>query len=153
VQDSNAASSNNTWDLNLPSQNLPVHLSSLFASLAMYSIRLRINQLMLCKRLRYSVMVYLKSVAVLDSHQVVHGHKQRINNILLSSSPELAMEMFGLDKPRLKGFTMSTNYGSLFNIKYSELITKIMWIDVESMMEKTLEATLETSFIKNLRRK
>jgi hypothetical protein len=59
------------------------------------------------------------------------------------------MEMFSLDKPRLIGFTMSTDYGSLFNIKYSGLITKIIWMDVESMMEKTLIIPL----IKNLGRK
>jgi hypothetical protein len=59
------------------------------------------------------------------------------------------MEMFSLDKPRLIGFTMSTDHGSLFNIKYRGLITKIIWMDVESMMEKTLIIPL----IKNLGRK
>jgi hypothetical protein len=88
----------------------------------------------------------IKKSVVLDSHQAVHNHRQRINNILLNNSPELAMKVFGLDKPKLIGFTMSTDYESLFNMKCSGLLSENMWGDIEIMMQKTLKSTFMTEF-------
>lgn len=80
----------------------------------------------------------IKKSVVLDSHQAVHDHRQRINQILLENDPELAKSVFGIDKPKLVGYTLSTDYESLFHMRCSGLLPDSMWHDIETMMYNTL---------------
>jgi len=83
----------------------------------------------------------IKKSVVLDSHQAVHEHRQRVNRILLNSEPGLAQEVFEVDKASLVGYTLTTDYESLFNMKCSGLLSDALWHDIETMMHTTLTQT------------
>jgi hypothetical protein len=67
IHEITALSSNKACDLKRPSQDLLVRSSSFLATRAMFSFKLRISQLMSCKRLRYSVMVSPKVIRSMTS--------------------------------------------------------------------------------------
>lgn len=80
----------------------------------------------------------IKQSVVLDSHQAVHNHRQRVNRILLENDPNLAEKVFETDKPNLVGYTIVTDYESLFNMRCSRLLPDEMWHDIETMIYNTM---------------
>ena len=80
----------------------------------------------------------IKKSVVLDSHQAVHAHRQRINQILLANDAQLAKEIFDLEKKQLVAYTLSADYESLFSMRCSRLLPDEIWRDVETMMYRTL---------------
>ncbi len=81
----------------------------------------------------------IKKSITLDAHEVVHRHKQNINEILINSDPDLSRSIFQMNKPQVVGFTLINDYESLFNMRSNGLITDDrMWTDVETMIYNTL---------------
>ncbi|WDE07494.1 hypothetical protein SG34_011765 [Thalassomonas viridans] len=89
----------------------------------------------------------IKKSVVLEAHQAVHGHRQRMNRILLEVAPDIAEDIFNLDKEKLVAYTMSSDYESLFYMRCSGLISEPVWKDIETMMQKMLKNDFMNEFL------
>ncbi len=81
----------------------------------------------------------MRIASLLDTHDIVHKHKQRINEILIDAESEkVAQEVFNLNKSQLVGYILINDYGGLFNLRCKEIIDKSTWNEIERIMYTSL---------------